>query len=144
MKPAIASSCTTRPYTPSSLSPIWITATFGFLSLIYFFSQVGLDVLRRPYLWPSLLLTPFFVYCAISRQFAPWHRWFWRFAQIWSAFWTISFLLLLPSLLGLLVFVPVIYWCMSLNINPWVALGLHLLFFSCCSDILRQEKSLNG
>lgn len=131
----------TRPYTPSSLAPIWILAVLGLVTELYFFLGSGLHVIHRPYLWPGFILTPFFLYCAISRRYAPWHRWFWRFAQIWSGFWAISFLLLLPTVFGLLAFMPAVFWCQNLGINPWIALGLHLLFFACCCDILRQENA---
>lgn len=130
-----------RAYTSGSLAPIWIVAVLGAVSLAYFLAVVGPGLVFRPYLWPSLILTPFFLYCAFRRQFALWHLWFWRIGQLWSGFWVISFILLLPSVMGLLLFLPVVEWCEQLNINPWLALGIHLLFFGCCTDVLRHERT---
>ena len=125
-------------YRASKLAPIWIVATIGMLSVFYFFYTHGLNSFTKPYHWPSFILTPFFIICAVHPRFFQWHKIFWRAAQIWSGFWTILFIVSVPAAF-LPLFIP-LKWSLEMRVNPWLAVAMHLLMFGCFTDILKEKK----
>jgi hypothetical protein len=125
-----------------SFVPLVICALLGLATEAYFISLFGLSVLARPYFWPGLLLSAFWVYCVMTRQFRPWYLYFWRFASIWSGVWTTFGVLftLVPPLAVVIPF-PAWPWLEETGVNPYLALVLHGLIWACSTDVLRSVQS---
>jgi hypothetical protein len=141
VKLAAVSSTRRILYRDSKRAPIWIAAILGGFSLAYFLWVGGFEAFARPYLWPSLIITPFSLVCAFTNRFYPWHKLVWRFAQIWSAIWTFLFLVSVPfGPLGLAVLYFPLTWTLDLRVFPLIAVGIHAMYWACCCDILNETE----
>jgi hypothetical protein len=127
-----------------TLIPLLLCACLGLAAELYFMCVLGFHVFQRLYFWPGLLLTVFWLYCLAIRRFHPWHRFFWRFACIWSGFWTI----LGVMMIALSVFSPMLLftdlpWLVETRFSPYIAFFLHAVVWACSVHVLRslQAKS---
>lgn len=122
--------------------PLVICALLGLVTEIYFISLLGVSILARPYFWPGLLLTAFWVHCLVVRTFQPWHLYVWRFACLWSGVWTVWGLLFTfaPPFAFIIPF-PAWPWLEETGFHPYLALVIHGLIWACSTDVLRSVQS---
>ncbi|WP_035607877.1 hypothetical protein [Haloferula sp. BvORR071] len=133
----MSATATTTPR-GGTFAPLVICASLGLATEIYFVTLFGVAVLTRPYFWPGLLLSAFWVYCLIVRRFRPWHRYVWRFASIWSGIWTVfGVLFTFVPFAALAIPFPAWPWLEETGVNPYLALALHGFIWACCTDVLR-------
>lgn len=96
---------------------------------------------------PGLAFTTFCFHCILKRERKPWHQKVWKTSVWWSGTWLfcflVAFLTPLPFFGGAsLVGLPLAWagaWCMACGINPFVAVGFHLLAWACSLDASRNE-----
>ena len=132
----------TRTPGSGTFIPLVICALLGLATEIYFITLFGAKVLTRPYFWPGLLLSAFWVYCLIVRSFRLWHLYVWRFASIWSGAWTVcGVLFTINPLFALIIPFPAWPWLEETGVHPYLALLLHGLIWACSADVLRSVQS---
>lgn len=136
------SAVTMRAPGSGTFAPLVICAVAGVATEAYFLKLFGWSVFSRPYFWPGLLLSAFWVHCIIVRTFRPWHLYVWRLACIWSGLWAVCGVLFTvsPVLAGAIPF-PAWPWLAETGVHPFLALFLHVLIWACARDVLRSVQA---
>lgn len=122
---------------------IFTLAFVSTLSVWYFCLQLGVQVLSRVYLFPSIIFTLFLLFILPRRNCYRWHKYLWLLMQIWSGLWALIFILSIfsgPFMIVAALLVPE-NWFKELNISPLIAIAIHILFLFLSDNMLAKFKS---
>ncbi|MBK1814796.1 hypothetical protein JIN84_04170 [Luteolibacter yonseiensis] len=97
---------------------------------------------------PGLAFSVFYCMCIFGRHRQAWHQRVWKLSIWWSGIWlgcfVLGFVIPLASFGGpltSLMYVALIPagWSEACGINPFLAVGLHLLAWGCSRDASSNE-----
>lgn len=135
------------PYHKQQTIPLMLLVLMGLGVIAATFVNRGLHPILLTLL-PGLAFTVFYCICILGKQRKTWHQPIWKASIWWSGIWLACFILgfVLPlatfggPLAGLmyLALAPGA-WATACGINPFIAVGLHLLAWACSLDASRNE-----
>lgn len=132
-------------YRDRNCAPVAIIAVGGLATIFQMIRTIGLSVFQFWCFYPSILVTLFALFCLFRPQLKSWHQSLWRICQVWTGIWAVLIFtipiwpiwLVLGRLLNGLLGDPLFE---QIEINPFLALFLHVLFWCCITDILRSIR----
>ena len=130
-----------QAYRGTNLAPTCVVVVVGAITLYLIYCTLGGGMLKKWYFYPSVVFWLFSLMCAITGSASWWHRFVWKGTQLWSGVWSLMFLLcfihpLIGASVGSIAF--------EAGVNPFVAVGVHVLIWSCVSDILKPPTNENA
>lgn len=137
--------CEMKFYRGRNCAPVAIIATGGLVTIFQMIRTIGLSVFQFWCFYPSMLVTLFALFCLFRPQLKPWHQILWRICQVWTGIWAVL-IFTLPIWPIWLVFGRLLNGLLGdplfeqIEINPFLALFLHVLFWCCITDILRSIR----
>ena len=130
------------PYHKQQTIPLTFLVLMGIGVIIATFINRGFHPILLTLL-PGLAFTVFYCLCIFHRERKPWHRWAWKASIWWSGIFLFCFFFgfLSPlSLIGASSLLALPFkWSVACGINPFIAVGLHLLAWGCSWDASRNE-----
>ena len=134
------------PYHRQQVAPLILLVLSGIGVIVATALNRGFHPILLTFI-PGPAFTVFCCHCILKRERKPWHQKVWKASVWWSGIWLfcffVGFLTPLPLFGGtFLVGLPLALgggWCQACGINPFVAVGLHLLAWACSLDASRNE-----
>lgn len=135
------------PYHKQQTAPLMLLALMGAGVIVAAFVNRGPHPVLLTLL-PGLAFTIFYCVCIFGHQRKAWHRRVWKASIWWRGIWLACFILgfFLPLATFGGPFMWLTYfalapgaWAAACGINPFIAVGLHLLAWGCSLDVSRNE-----
>ncbi len=127
-----------QAYRGAKLAPTCLVVAVGVATLSMILWTLGAAMVTKWYFYPSVLFWLFSLLCAVTGRASSWHRFAWRGCQWWSGIWAFVFLLcFIPPWIGA-AFGSI---ALDAGVNPFIAGGVHVLIWSCASDILKPDPA---
>lgn len=130
------------PYHKQQKAPLLILVLMGIGVIVATFINKGLHPILLSLL-PGLAFTIFYCICIFGKQRRAWHQPVWKVSIWWSGIWLFCFFVGFFSPIpffgaSFILWLPA-GWAVACGINPFVAVGLHLLAWACSLDASRNE-----
>jgi len=130
------------PYHKQQTIPLAILVIVGMGVLIMSFLARGFHPILFTLL-PGFAFTIFCGICIVKKERKPWHRIIWKISLWWSGIWLgvffFGFFTPLPLFGASFLLALPLGWAVACGINPFVAVGLHLLAWACSLDASKNE-----
>lgn len=130
------------PYHRQQVAPLILLVPLGIGVVVATFLNRGFHPILLTFI-AGLASTIFCCHCIFNRERKPWHRKVWKASVWWSGTWLCCFVLgfLGPTWIfgGYNLRLLPLGWSLACGINPFVAVGLHLLAWACSLDASRNE-----
>lgn len=128
------------PYHKQQTIPLMILVLVGVGIIIATFLNRGFHPILLTLL-PGFAFTIFYCLCIFGKQRQAWHHWVWKVSIWWSGIWLALFFVGLFAAVPFSPFLLILpaAWTAACGINPFVAVGLHLMAWACSLDASRNE-----